>query len=1680
MAYDVNIVNTFEGGMVQDSLNYLQPKGTYRFARNMVKGDRHSLGYGLSTEESTRKITAIGKVVGAYYVESIDGTIFFTMDGSIKLFDHDTQKVTHVVTDSEFGCDWGFDQCNYISATFKTDQPCNELKVYFSSGCDYYVVNITEMLNEARKEGLKAAITGTNQDKCALNCDYFRIFKCVCQPTITPITSDRGGHRLVSGSYQFVAQLEDNGGNKTNWYTVSDPVSVESENNQPGELSLASIKVHITDLDCRYDKVNIAVIKSVEGNITAQIVATRHYSSQGITFTYVGQVGRDISLLEIQAKKKMFLKGNDVAQKDSRLFLYGIRSEKNLNMQQRVLNEAKLSFIEIETTPEMVRRHGMRTYERGENYMFAVVYNYCDGTNSVAFPMKPNGAAGACGGGAGFSGTSIQPASGDGVKVERPRGGPNAEGATLGCSTGRCGGGGTSSGGETETRASSGDEVTNGVLEEIQDWQTDIPNLVNAATCDECTEPWCCDDADHPTGEVSCVDCGYGKCAGCVEDEQAIANEVPNIQNIIGSNTDELIYGIQDKDPQYDSYTFKTAAEKLIESVNNAEFVVVKKDDIKVNTKGGGTSGGGQSVASEEGEARGEAPSANTSPSASWSDEYTDGKGVYLLDEEPNVVGCFAPETKLSTELYPDSVDCNGELYFGGLANTPIQLFRTPTADKSPIIKDTSLGVPSEHSNVDPIKAVKVRLLGIQAQVPQPQEGDLPKPLCPNNPWSIVTIARDEINSTVQAKGIMFGTMTGLSGTETYIYGRHAANSRCHMDRWIDNGGSRFGSINGPGVMFYGLDTEIGKVGLSGRKLRTELKVAGIGYRYNLYEKGEEPKEALTGRRVDQRGATQTINLNVVTPQAAELDIAALGYINADQGAQAVSGAKHNVVSLHRESSVYIEAPLSMPTDSSFTPDTLNHSAPIPDAYGVYGAVVRDIEDQYGAISGMTFIKTGLEGRGWGTYKGVCGDTFIGPMSFIRKSFVSDKVGNTYKTPERDRTVCDSPNDLTLQNLGIDFYSTQLPLTGDRSDAKNWAGGYADKFWWQAYSNPPEEGKDFYYPKVQKTLITTWIESRINPWLRATGYGDAKETGEVFYPKLKGLHLAASSSKTKHPWEKSFINRFYFKVEQPSVGQLTRKAIVKNVIAILMPMLGLSELNDLTGVPDTVATLLTSPILIAYWYMLKNLVTRSDYLDRMLGLPVCKTDAAGGESDNGIENFENNYYAYNYDHSALNYANVYPAIPTNYNTCSCDSCEDKDNTNEIYYSNKQIQGSPIDFYKQFGALSFESLPADLGRLTKLLTVNGKLFAQTTDFTIPLEFRDVSQGALTMGNAALGGYLTLANPDSPLFEGVTEGLLGNLDPNAGINTPMGYIFIDRQARKVYLFDGSGAPTALSSIGLDRFFKEHLDFCELGACHDEKKQDSTYYSLGYDPLLNRVLLTKKALGDKESFTISLDLSSPKPSWVSLHDYVPQLYFWDRKNMYAVKDETIHLHNAGDGTYRTFYDTEYPSQVEFVALQDGISSFVYKETFINTEAEKDQRKNLDDTFNKIAAYNTTQGTGTTNFVVHGDNKNSDENMSKLIVEGKTKKLHKVRRGFRTNEIKDNTKKSCKEEPMTLREKCNPTEEINEQMFDCTPHAKQNFNNAIMLDDHLTYRMTYDRDNKTLLKLLNVITSADKDNQK
>jgi len=427
-------------------------------------------------------------------------------------------------------------------------------------------------------------------------------------------------------------------------------------------------------------------------------------------------------------------------------------------------------------------------------------------------------------------------------------------------------------------------------------------------------------------------------------------------------------------------------------------------------------------------------------------------------------------------------------------------------------------------------------------------------------------------------------------------------------------------------------------------------------------------------------------------------------------------------------------------------------------------------------------------------------------------------------------------------------------------------------------------------------------------------------------------------------------------------------------------------------------------------------------------------------------------------------------MPLQYNTCDCDDCLSNQTTNEIYYSNKQVQGSQIDFYKRFGALSFLEISADNGKLTNLFIQNGDFFAHTTDGIIPIKYKDV--GETSSGMSLLGGEL-LADP-VVMFDGVTEGVAGLVDPNCAVNTPYGYVFLDRPARKLYIFDGRN-PRPISSIGLDKLFKNYIDFCELSSCHDEKVESGTYYSIGYDPVFNRILVTKKEMDDTRSFTIGVDISGESPAWDGFHDYIPQSYFWDRASLYLTHKGKIYKANAGDGTYRTFFDKEYPSEIEFVSTLDGLSLFNYRSTSLYSKAQKGDTSNLDDTFNKIALYNSTQGSGTKNAFIFSDNKDTNQIGSLKNIESGEAKLHKLRNFFRFNNLKDNTKVSCKEEPMTLKVECTPIQEINEVIFDCTPINRQQYEGRVLVDDHLVCRLTYTNDNKTLLKLVSVTTEID-----
>lgn len=1696
----VVIRNTFNSGLYTDFRPEMQPDGSYSYALNAVnKGSDNSYAGVLREESNKLSVEIEGTAIGTTYIDEENATLIFVKNGSsseIHIFYHDTEELKFIAADSEFNCEWNFDDCEWIEAETTKLEPCRETIIYFSSKCTYYRINITELLDPVRKKSLIESISPKGEQTCdepptsqeeiqqwknacqncdGYTCDYFKLIKGGCGPRMSVFFSESGGYSLTAGSYRFAARLRDNEGNETNWSWISDQINVTSENNIPGEISRGKIKIILDGLDCRYDAVEIAAIHELAGTITAQVIGSKHYNSKNVTFEYYGQKGREISIEEIVTKKKKWIKGKDLIQKDGRLWLYNIKDEKNVNYQRRAL-EADLYWVEYETTATSAKKYQYRSLMRDENYLFGIVLNYIDGTHSNAFLLAPKGSCGASPGIISGTGDNFTPLTGDiefdEKKYYRLRG--DGEGGSTvtggGCSGGNC----------KSTDTQNGDSYPAG----DQD-APDNPNDPSGAGSDPAEEM--IDNWDTESDQFS----RSAACNECAEDEIASRDDMSDFELLTAKHLNELSEAGQDKDnPNLNkATTFKDAGKALIEDgVKKAEFVQEKA--AKITSKDGGNSlpsGNGDAILVFDGPIGGD-PNASTRPnSGSTAQVHNEivGEGdVQVTEELPRAVKWGSFGVTCTTNKYPDAKDCDGEAFFGDYANQFVRLFKTPDLNLSPIVASSVKGVVNQFQpDNNEFENTYIRHLGLGiSNVQLPTQDELPKPLCPNQPYRIVMVPRDQMNSTIIAKGISTSCFLSEARGTQYMYPRLGVNSICAVDRMVDRDGNRVATDEGnPNTHynFHSLDTRTEHIGLGANSVNVESVIYGWGWKHGLYAKGREPQDKMYGRRTDQRGYRGAVNLNQFdTGTADEVSVEGITYAPAHSVVNNPKGIEYPLMNMFRESSVYYATDQPLPgltnnrwggastggyDDTSFFTDTADHFGPINGAAGWYTSLRRDIPDQYGAVEGMRFIDTGLVARGKTTsIQGLMGDIFIGPDTFVRKSYVSNKVGNTFEdTPERPRTVCDNPDDKLMELTGINHYPSRLPESGDESDAKNWAGGYEFGRHTQVHEAAAAPTNDYYYPKVQKTLITYWGEFKYNPWTRQTSPGSQKELGEVYYPNLKDMYLD-SDAPNKHPWEESFLNKFYYEVEQPSKAQLLRKALIRNIVTIILPALGIETLTDLENYIDTTGFFVGLPVLVGLWWLSQKVLARNDYLDKLLGLPECRTDDEGGDFDDQLrdfnDNFDENSLDFSWDGSEQNYHSmVFP-----YNTCVCDDCEEKDETtNEIFFSAKHRPGMIIDAYKNFNSFDFTEIPNHSGKIRNLFINGGNLYAHTTEQIYLIKYRALTTQT-NMSSALLGGNELLIDPQ-PMGEGVPEGHAGLLDTNATLNCPIGYVWIDREAGKVYLF--ADQIREISNIGNFHWFKQNIPFCEIGDCVDERTVDGAYFALGWDNRYNRLLVTKKDGNSNASWTMSFDPYAGERgqgAWVSAHSYLPQAYMSDRYNLFTLKDNKIWKHHV-EGNYGNFYGELHPHVIEFTAKHNTTNDIDYISTELYTQAEVLDSgfwvKGLDKTFDHIAVWNRHQGTGTLRTDLVSDNKGQDESIySRIEEKSGIVKLFKESSRWNMNEIHNYRKRDCREKPLLIKsDSCQPFYDINESIFDCDSANKSDFENQRLTDTYLTYRLTY-----------------------
>lgn len=568
---------------------------------------------------------------------------------------------------------------------------------------------------------------------------------------------------------------------------------------------------------------------------------------------------------------------------------------------------------------------------------------------------------------------------------------------------------------------------------------------------------------------------------------------------------------------------------------------------------------------------------------------------------------------------------------------------------------------------------------------------------------------------------------------------------------------------------------------------------------------------------------------------------------------------------------------------------------------------------------------------------------------------------------------------------------------------------------------------DSYYPHVHKGTLATIQNSNVNHYYRQTGEVVLGDDGiaEVHNKRLKSLRLDSSFNEGGN-WKDSYLNRFYVLRKQPPTIKLIARVVLNVILTVIFPSIfiftGLMNIIDAVtalyiGAGVVVETnlfgilfgiilnliLIRGGIWLHQLFSLTNLDNR--LIDNLLRIKSCLpdkkfTDGTYGIKNGRIKQFEDNYYRYDLVYSDKTYEEVGYGAGVVYNTSKC-----KTPISKFVYSNPQVNDSPIDYWRSFNVNDYQELPSEYGQITKIFNLSDSLFIHTTDMILDLltgrRSLELDQGSILLGSGNLFSRAV------PIYGGITEGYAGLLDPNSTISTRLGYIFPDRKAKRLYIFNGQSVKP-ISDLGLQGEFQRNFDFKLLEqfpgySLVDTKGNNSIGYSIGMDNEHERILFTKVdyeaidpdslvcregILYDKDgskislsdtsrfinkSFTYSYDIN--ENVWISNHYYTPQLYAWDRFNFYSFNNKGLYKHNI-EGSFGEFYGEFYEHVIELsITDTDYRKAFEFINSKLDTEAYKYVEGEYLEypklTFDKLVAWNSHQSSGELTLV---DSKNTN----------------------------------------------------------------------------------------------------------
>lgn len=169
-------------------------------------------------------------------------------------------------------------------------------------------------------------------------------------PFITKCEVKPSGGYLDAGSYQFAVAYEMHDGSRSSYSYVFNPVAISGGSiavnfpqyagSKPGAATSKSIGLTMSNLDIRYEKLVLAVIKHVESATTAEEIGTYSITEEGTAeLNYSGsELGTPLALEEILIPAPNYENANTIEYHDKQLYLGNLETLEVIDAQEDANN----------------------------------------------------------------------------------------------------------------------------------------------------------------------------------------------------------------------------------------------------------------------------------------------------------------------------------------------------------------------------------------------------------------------------------------------------------------------------------------------------------------------------------------------------------------------------------------------------------------------------------------------------------------------------------------------------------------------------------------------------------------------------------------------------------------------------------------------------------------------------------------------------------------------------------------------------------------------------------------------------------------------------------------------------------------------------------------------------------------------------------------------------------------------------------------------------------------------------------------------------------------------------------------------------------------------------------------------------------------------------------------------